>query len=68
VSARIPDERDALFAWSAIYGAASLRNGRVPAALIPLPELAREVASRVVDALRAPTGMHCRPFPKETSR
>jgi AcrR family transcriptional regulator len=54
VIARLPDERDALFAWSAIHGAAALRIGRVPAALVPLPELAREVASRVVDALRAP--------------
>lgn len=54
VTARPPDERDALFAWSAIHGAAALRIGRVPAALVPLPELAREVASRVIDALRAP--------------
>lgn len=54
VIARLPDERDALFAWSAIHGAAALRIGRVPAALVPLPELAREVASRVVDALRTP--------------
>ena len=51
---RRPDERDALFAWSAIHGAAALRGGRVPGALVPLPELAREVASRVVHALRAP--------------
>lgn len=47
-----PDERDALFAWSAIHGAATLRSGRVPAALLPVPELAREVASRVIQALR----------------
>jgi hypothetical protein len=53
VIARIPDDRDALFAWSAIHGAASLRIGRVPAALAPLPALAREIALRVVDALRA---------------
>jgi hypothetical protein len=26
----------------------------VPAALVPLPELAREVASRVIQSLRAP--------------
>jgi AcrR family transcriptional regulator len=54
VIARLPDERDALFAWSAIHGAAALRSGRVPAALVPLPELAREVASRVIQSLRAP--------------
>lgn len=49
-----PDERDALFAWSAIHGAATLRSGRVPATLVPVPELAREVASRVIQALRKP--------------
>ena len=47
-----PDERDALFAWSAIHGAASLRSGRVPAAGISLPELAGVVAERVIRALR----------------
>lgn len=47
-----PDERDALFAWSAIHGAASLRNGRVPAASISLLELADLVAERVIRALR----------------
>lgn len=48
-----PDERDALFAWSAIHGAAALHSGRVPAALVPLPELAREVAVRVIHSLGA---------------
>jgi hypothetical protein len=33
VVARAPDERDALFAWSAVHGTATLRAGRVPAAL-----------------------------------
>jgi AcrR family transcriptional regulator len=54
VTARPPDERDAFFAWSTIHGAASLRSGRVPAALSPLPELASELASRVIAALRTP--------------
>jgi AcrR family transcriptional regulator len=35
-----PDERDALFAWSAVHGAATLRSGRVPGALIAIPKLA----------------------------
>lgn len=48
-----PTERDALFAWSAVHGAASLRAGRVPGALMPLDDLAREVATRVVQSLRA---------------
>ena len=47
-----PDERDALFAWSAVHGAATLRSGRVPAALVSLPELANEVAERVIRALK----------------
>jgi AcrR family transcriptional regulator len=46
-----PSERDALFAWSAVHGAATLRNGRVPAALIPISELANEVATRVIRAI-----------------
>ena len=49
-----PTERDALFAWSAVHGAASLRAGRVPGALMPLDELAREVAMRVVQSLKSP--------------
>jgi AcrR family transcriptional regulator len=48
-----PTERDALFAWSAVHGAASLRAGRVPGALMPLEELARELTSRIVQALRS---------------
>ena len=51
----LPDERDALFAWSAIHGATTLRSGRVQAALLPLADLAREVASRVTGALQAPS-------------
>ncbi len=47
-----PGERDALFAWSAVHGAATLRSGRVPAALVSLPELANEVAERVIRALK----------------
>lgn len=47
-----PTERDALFAWSAVHGAATLRSGRVPAALISIPELANEVAGRVIRALK----------------
>lgn len=48
-----PSERDALFAWSAVHGAASLRLGRVPGALMPLEDLAQEVTSRVVQSLRS---------------
>lgn len=47
-----PSERDALFAWSAVHGAATLRSGRVPAALISIPELACEVAERVIRAMK----------------
>jgi AcrR family transcriptional regulator len=47
-----PDERDALFAWSAVHGAATLRSGRVPGALIAIPKLANEVAERVIRALK----------------
>ncbi len=47
-----PSERDALFAWSAVHGAATLRSGRVPGALISLPELANEVAERVIRAMK----------------
>ena len=49
-----PSERDALFTWSAVHGAASLRLGRVPGALMPLEDLAQEVTSRVVQSLRSP--------------
>ena len=47
-----PSDRDALFAWSAVHGAATLRSGRVPAALISIPELAHEVAERVIQAMK----------------
>ena len=47
-----PSERDALFAWSAVHGAATLRSGRVPAALLSIPELAHEVAERVIRAMQ----------------
>ena len=47
-----PDEHDALFAWSAIHGAATLRSGRVPAALAPIADLAVGVADRVIRALK----------------
>lgn len=50
-----PAERDALFAWSAVHGAASLRVGRVPDALTPLDELARELTSRIVHSLQSPS-------------
>lgn len=47
-----PGEHDALFAWSAVHGAATLRSGRVPAALISIPALASAVAERVIRALQ----------------
>ena len=47
-----PDEQDALFAWSAIHGAATLRSGRVPAALAPITDLAVGVADRIIRALK----------------
>lgn len=50
-----PHEHDALFAWSAIHGAASLRSGRVPAALMPMTALAHAVAERVIRAMQHPS-------------
>jgi len=50
-----PHEHDALFAWSAIHGAASLRSGRVPAALMPMAALAHTVAGRVIRAMQHPS-------------
>ena len=47
-----PSERDALFAWSAVHGAATLRSGRVPAALISVSELASEVTEHVIRAMK----------------
>ena len=46
-----PDANDALFAWSAVHGVASLRSGRVPAAGVSVPALADVVAERVIRAL-----------------
>ncbi|MFN5177445.1 hypothetical protein, partial [Limnohabitans sp.] len=54
VIAAEPNGHDALFAWSAIHGAASLRSGRVPAALMPMAQLALAVAGRVIRALQHP--------------
>lgn len=51
VVARAPDERDALFAWSAIHGTATLRAGRVPAAVGPVSGLGHDVAKRVIRSL-----------------
>lgn len=56
VVAAPPDTRDALFAWGAIHGAAALRGSRVPGAQLPLGELAREVAVRVVRSMRPASG------------
>jgi len=47
-----PDARDALFAWSAIHGAASLRNGQIAPALVEVGQLAQEVAQRVIRSLQ----------------
>jgi len=52
VITRSLDEQAALFAWSAVHGAATLRSGRVPGALISLAELAELVAMRVIRALK----------------
>lgn len=49
---REPDTRDALFAWSAIHGAASLRNGQVAPAMVGVDQLAQEVAQRVIRSLQ----------------
>lgn len=51
VIGRTPDDRDALFAWSAIHGAATLRLGRVPAALVPLADLAADMAERMIRSM-----------------
>jgi len=53
-AARPHDERDARFAWSAIYGAISMRSGRTPAALGPVPVLTSGVVSRGIRTLRMP--------------
>lgn len=51
VIGRTPDDHDALFAWSAIHGAAALRLGRVPAALGPLADLADDMAERMIRSM-----------------
>lgn len=52
VIGRRPDDRDALFAWSAVHGAAMLRAGKVSAALGSVADLAVDVADRVIRSLR----------------
>ncbi len=47
-----PNEQNALFAWSAIHGSAALRSGRVPDALMPVPDLALVIGDRIILALR----------------
>lgn len=47
-----PSERDSLFAWSAIHGAAALSLSGI--ATMPPQDLARDVALRVIAALRSP--------------
>ncbi|MCZ8110290.1 MAG: TetR/AcrR family transcriptional regulator [Rubrivivax sp.] len=49
---RSHDAQDALFAWSAIHGAATLRSGRVPFALGEVGALANDIATRVIRALQ----------------
>jgi hypothetical protein len=47
-----PNEQNALFAWSAIHGAAALRSGRVPDALMPVSDLALDIVDRIILALK----------------
>jgi AcrR family transcriptional regulator len=51
VIGRAPDDRDALFAWSAVHGAAMLRAGNVSAAHGSVTDLAVDVADRIVRSL-----------------
>lgn len=51
VIAEPPGERDALFAWSAIHGLATLRAGAVTAARGPAGHLAGEIVTRILKAL-----------------
>lgn len=51
VIAEPPGERDALFAWSAIHGLATLRAGAVTAARGPAGDLAQEIVTRILKAL-----------------
>lgn len=52
--ARATDARDEFFAWSAIHGAAALRNGHTSSALAPVAQLAREIALRVIRSMQSP--------------
>lgn len=56
VVAAPPSEQDALFAWSAIHGLATLRAGAVKAARGPAEEVAASVVTRIIKALGA-TGL-----------
>lgn len=47
-----PDAADTLFAWSAIHGAASLRDGAIPLAQGTTRRLAREMVDRVLSGLK----------------
>ncbi len=49
---REANERDALFVWSAVHGAASLRNGRIAPAQVPVAQLAQEVALHAIRSLQ----------------
>jgi AcrR family transcriptional regulator len=53
VVAAPPSERDALFAWSAIHGLATLRAGAVTAACGPAEEVAASVVKHIFRALGA---------------
>jgi AcrR family transcriptional regulator len=53
VIAAPPSERDALFAWSAIHGLATLRAGAVTAARGPAEEVAASVVRHIFRALGA---------------
>ncbi|MCA3561273.1 MAG: TetR/AcrR family transcriptional regulator [Aestuariivirga sp.] len=53
VIAAPPSERDALFAWSAIHGLATLRAGAVTAACGPAEEVAASLVKRIFRALGA---------------
>ena len=48
-----PDPGDALFAWSALHGAATLRAGRVEGTQLPSSVLAELIVERVIRALGA---------------
>jgi AcrR family transcriptional regulator len=52
---RVPKESDILFAWSAIHGLASLRQGGLPVARMPATTAASLVARRILTGLDAST-------------